>query len=306
MSPLTCSRSTGIFANVISSRLAAISDIRMLPRATTLAAVRLSYVNSNAMSDRIEAYLCTSWDVDSEWSESYSGSKQTRPTPEAINYLRCDFQRARNVFLTFDSPKLAAPEVDSASTTKQRLSMPPKKPQQSGGGKGQPAGKGKKKGGGGNDIGQAEEDPLVAVVLADSYNSRFSPLTLDKPRCLLPLLNAPMIDWTLEALALAGVEHTYVLARAHVELIREHISGRLDASYITVIATPEARSQGDALRELDGKQLIKSDFLLVHADGVGNMDLKEVIRIHKERRKADKDAIMTMCAMPTASSSRTR
>ncbi|KDN53379.1 hypothetical protein K437DRAFT_230602 [Tilletiaria anomala UBC 951] len=177
--------------------------------------------------------------------------------------------------------------------------MAPKQPSTKGG-------KSKKKGGGGVDIAQAEDDPLHAVILADSYNSRFQPLTLDKPRCLLPLVNAPLIDWTLEALALAGVQHTYVLARSHVELIRDHVASRMDSSMITVIATPEARSVGDAMRELDTKQLVKSDFLLVHADCVGNMDLAEVIRIHKERRKADKDAIMTMCTMSTAAGSRSR
>ncbi len=102
------------------------------------------------------------------------------------------------------------------------------------------------------------------------------------------------------------MQHSYVLARAHVDLIRRHVQGRKDAASITVIATPEARSQGDALRELDGKQIVKSDFLLVHADGIGNMDLREVIRIHKERRRTDKDAIMTMCTMPVAQGSRIR
>ncbi len=58
--------------------------------------------------------------------------------------------------------------------------MPPKSQQQQGGGgasKGG-AGGGKKKGGAGGlpgDLAQAEEDPLHAVILADSYNSRFSP-----------------------------------------------------------------------------------------------------------------------------------
>ena len=184
--------------------------------------------------------------------------------------------------------------------------MPPKQPKkQSSAGA---TGKGKKKagGGGGGDIGQAEEDALHAVVLADSYNSRFLPLTISQPRCLLPLLNAPLIDWTLEALALAGVQHTFILARCHVDLIRRHVEKRIDSHAITVMATPEARSVGDAMRELDAKQIIKSDFLLVNADTVSNMDLAEIIRIHKERRKTNKDAIMTMCVMPVGPDSRIR
>lgn len=49
------------------------------------------------------------------------------------------------------------------------------------------------------------EDILQAVLLADSFNQRFAPLTFDQPRCLLPLANMPLIDYTLEMLCTSGV-----------------------------------------------------------------------------------------------------
>lgn len=39
-----------------------------------------------------------------------------------------------------------------------------------------------------------------AVVLADSYNRRYSPITVEIPRALVPLVNAPLIDYTIEFL----------------------------------------------------------------------------------------------------------
>ena len=39
---------------------------------------------------------------------------------------------------------------------------------------------------------------------------------------------------------------------------------------------------------------VRGDFVLVSGDTVSNMSLKEVLQEHKERRKLDKLAVMTM------------
>lgn len=40
-----------------------------------------------------------------------------------------------------------------------------------------------------------------AVVLADCFPQRFSPVALTRPKVLLPLVNVPLLDYTLEWLA---------------------------------------------------------------------------------------------------------
>lgn len=150
---------------------------------------------------------------------------------------------------------------------------------------------------------QPEEDPLVAVLLADSYDNHFAPLTLNWPRCLLPLANVPLLHYSVESATRAGVSHIYVLTRAHAHLIRQHVNDHLQnllhsqGIAITVMSTPEARSEGDAIRELDAKQVLRSDFLLYRSDSVCTMDLRPVVDLHRRRRTVDKDAIMTMCCM---------
>jgi translation initiation factor eIF-2B subunit epsilon len=51
---------------------------------------------------------------------------------------------------------------------------------------------------------------------------------------------------------------------------------------------------GDALRELDSKQLIATDFLLVHGDFISNLPLEAILDEHRKRRSQDKNVIMTM------------
>lgn len=50
---------------------------------------------------------------------------------------------------------------------------------------------------------------------------------------------------------------------------------------IKVVVSEECLSAGDALRNIDAKSLIKSDFVLVNGDMVSNMKLADIIKEHK-------------------------
>ena len=67
------------------------------------------------------------------------------------------------------------------------------------------------------------EEPLQAVVLVDSYETRFEPFTTERPRCLLPLANAPLIEYTLELLANAGVEEVFLYCGNHTDQVEAYL-----------------------------------------------------------------------------------
>lgn len=72
----------------------------------------------------------------------------------------------------------------------------------------------------------------------------------------------------------------------------------LDSTHISlivqVIVSTACKTAGEALREIDMKDIIKSDFVLVSGDVVSNMDLGAALESHKARRDKDKNALMTM------------
>lgn len=146
------------------------------------------------------------------------------------------------------------------------------------------------------------EDPdqlLQAVIISDSYNSRFKPLTQDIPRCLMPLANTPLIEYTLEFLASSGVKQVFIFVCVHADKIRDYIktskwSYPSSPFQVQFIPTPDSMSAGDALRELDAKQLITSDFILLSGDVVSNLSADEIVEEHRRRRLTNKDSIMTM------------
>ncbi|KAH9050720.1 nucleotide-diphospho-sugar transferase [Lactarius hengduanensis] len=163
------------------------------------------------------------------------------------------------------------------------------------------------------DIPEEEEaEVLQAVILADSFNKRFKPLTIDRPKCLLPICNTPLLDWTLEGLALAGVQEIFVICRSHPEQVKaairnskwSHPSSGL--KIVPVMTAKETFSPGDAMRDIYTHGIITSDFVLVSGDLVSNIRIDEVVRAHKDRRKVNKDAIMTMVVKESGTTHRTR
>lgn len=61
-----------------------------------------------------------------------------------------------------------------------------------------------------------------------------------------------------------------------------------------VIMHSQSPSYGDAMRMIDSKGIITGDFLVCYADTVSNIDIGPILTKHRERRKASKDAIMTV------------
>jgi len=75
---------------------------------------------------------------------------------------------------------------------------------------------------------------------------------------------------------------------------------------VPVMTAKETFSTGDAMRDIYTHGIITSDFVLVSGDLVSNIRIDEVVRAHKERRKTNKDAIMTMVVKESGATHRTR
>ncbi|KAF7969035.1 hypothetical protein HWV62_28660 [Athelia sp. TMB] len=157
-----------------------------------------------------------------------------------------------------------------------------------------------------------EDDLLQAVILADSFNKRFTPLTTTRPRCLLPICNAPLLDWTLESLALAGVHEVFVVCRSHANLVKAAIKESKWArpgsglKIVPLVTAKETFSPGDAMRDVYTHGVITGDFVLVAGDLVSSVRISDAVRAHRERRRTDKDAIMTMVVRESGARHRTR
>ncbi|XP_048226151.1 translation initiation factor eIF-2B subunit epsilon [Ricinus communis] len=148
------------------------------------------------------------------------------------------------------------------------------------------------------DADELARHPLQAILLADSFTTKFRPITLERPKVLLPLVNVPMINYTLAWLESAGVEEVFVFCCAHSRQVIDYLQNSEWFSQpnftVTTIESHNSISAGDALRLIYERNVIHGDFVLVSGDTVSNMSLTQAIQEHKERRKKDSNAVMTM------------
>ncbi|CAM1503792.1 Fc.00g013830.m01.CDS01 [Cosmosporella sp. VM-42] len=146
------------------------------------------------------------------------------------------------------------------------------------------------------------EDVLQAVVIADSFQDRYRPFTIEKPRCLLPLANTPLIEYTLEFLAMNGVSEVYIYCGAHTEQVEDYIgrsrwstgSRTCPFTVLQFVRVSDARSVGDVLRDMDKRSLVDGDFIIVNGDLVSNFMLDGALAAHRKRRETSAANIMTM------------
>ncbi|KAL1788641.1 translation initiation factor eIF-2B subunit epsilon [Sigmodon hispidus] len=180
----------------------------------------------------------------------------------------------------------------------------------------------KRGGGGGSGSGRgyegtqgAEEEPpppLQAVLVADSFNRRFFPISKDQPRVLLPLANVALIDYTLEFLTATGVQETFVFCCWKAAQIKEHLlkskwCHSTSPNCVRIITSELYRSLGDVLRDVDAKALVRSDFLLIYGDVVSNINITRALEEHRLRRKLEKNvSVMTMILKESSPSHPTR
>ncbi|CAH1429371.1 unnamed protein product [Lactuca virosa] len=122
--------------------------------------------------------------------------------------------------------------------------------------------------------------PLQAIIIADNLNTKFRPITLECPKVLLPLVNTPMIDYTLAWLESADVEEVFVLCCSHSKQIISYLGQSKWVNEpnfsVTPIESHNCTSAVDGLRDM-----IKGDFILVSGDTVSDMMLTQALKEHK-------------------------
>ncbi|XP_076881218.1 uncharacterized protein LOC143529278 [Bidens hawaiensis] len=157
---------------------------------------------------------------------------------------------------------------------------------------------GAKKGGKPEDAVEMPHVPLKAILLADSFTTKFRPITLERPKVLLPIVNTPMIDYTLAWLESANVEEVFVFCCSHSKQIIDYLNKSKWVNQpkfsIKTIESHNCISAGDALRIIYEHNVINGDFVLVSGDTVSNMVLTEALQEHKQRRQKDSNVVMTM------------
>ncbi|KAL3799014.1 hypothetical protein HJC23_005153 [Cyclotella cryptica] len=146
----------------------------------------------------------------------------------------------------------------------------------------------------------------------------------ERPLVLCPLNNVPLLKHSIDFLQGAGVRELFLISTAGSDSLEQYLSSHSPNAQhsnnnnnhnsnhrasstsvnkiiwsskltITLLRFSDCTNIGDALRELDRRNVIKSDpFILMQGDVITNVDLREVLVTHADRKKRDGSAIMTV------------
>jgi NDP-sugar pyrophosphorylase family protein len=98
-------------------------------------------------------------------------------------------------------------------------------------------------------------------VLAAGKGKRLRPITLSRPKPLIPLAGTSLLDYHVSALFRSGVVEISVLVGHLHELVENHLSS---CSKIRIFKQKDLMGTGDALLNLEDS--LKGDFILTYAD----------------------------------------
>jgi mannose-1-phosphate guanylyltransferase / phosphomannomutase len=131
---------------------------------------------------------------------------------------------------------------------------------------------------------------MKAVVMAGGEGSRLRPLTLHRPKPLVPVVNKPVMQHILELLAHHGIRDIVVTLHYLAEEIEEYFGDGSEFG-VNLEYTVEDTPLGTAGSVKKAQHLLRDDtFLIISGDALTDVDLTALIQYHRERR-----SLATLC-----------
>lgn len=120
---------------------------------------------------------------------------------------------------------------------------------------------------------------MLSVVLAGGFGMRMRPLTLHRPKPLLPLMNEPMLDRLVRSMP-GEVDRVVLAVNYMADAIRAHLREVDLGVRVEVVEEAEPLGTGGAFRNALGDRLGDEVFLGMNGDVVASLDLGAMLRAH--------------------------
>lgn len=136
-----------------------------------------------------------------------------------------------------------------------------------------------------------------ALLLAAGEGRRLQPLTLVTPKCLVPVINRPLLEYWLELLKRGPspkrvwINTSYLADQ--VEAFLQNRSRPTPPFEITTVHEPELLGTAGTLIQLLPRLEANADLLLAHADNLSWFDLSRFLEAHQGRPEQTEITMMT-------------
>lgn len=138
---------------------------------------------------------------------------------------------------------------------------------------------------------------MKAVIMAGGEGTRLRPITCTMPKPMVPLLNKPIIDYTMELLKRHGIDKAVYTVRYMADAIKKYV-GNGDRWSIDCDFVEEDRPLGTAGGVALAVNAEDEEILVMSGDGITDLDVSELIRKHRESH-AEATIVLKKVQCPT-------
>ena len=122
---------------------------------------------------------------------------------------------------------------------------------------------------------------MKALILCAGYGTRLRPLTNNIPKPLVTVMGIPILEYIINLLAESGIKDIYI-NRHHLPEQFENINIPKE---VNITFSYEKDILGTAGGILSFEKELDEDFLVVNGDVIFNLDIRELISVHKKSKK---------------------
>lgn len=125
---------------------------------------------------------------------------------------------------------------------------------------------------------------MRAMILAAGFGTRLWPLTIGRTKPAIPLLNRPLISYTIDYLRRAGITDLIINLHHEPASVREQIGdgSRFGARITYSVEEPEILGTAGAL-EHARKELSGGTFIVINGKIITGIDLGKALETHRRR-----------------------
>lgn len=139
---------------------------------------------------------------------------------------------------------------------------------------------------------------IQALLLAAGRGTRLYPLTVEWPKCLMPIKDRPLLEYWLCILSRNDINQVFVNIHHHRKKVESFLARDQFKSWVSGIYEPELLGTAGTIRE-NADYLKNRTVLLVHADNWCQCNFNRFLDYHRVYRPAG--TVMTMMTFRTMS-----
>lgn len=123
---------------------------------------------------------------------------------------------------------------------------------------------------------------MKAIIMAGGEGSRLRPLTCDLPKPMVPIMNKPVLEHTIELLKQYGIIDIAITLMYHPQLIKDYFgSGKNLGVNITYFIEETPLGTAGGIKNAQG--FLDETFIVISGDSITNLDIAKAIEFHNEK-----------------------